>query len=165
MLAKGVLRGVVPWQHARAFFSQRLRRRTAEESLLRHVAAADSSVTRENAVRLLRSWFLSSPRVGRESGETLAACASVELAVVGKKGQEHESLWMDDGAFMAWVESATGAARIAMELKGLRQRAAAKAVADLVATTEGTDGLVRGLAEAVNSNPSLVLQLRSLVNK
>lgn len=160
MLAKGVLRGVVPWQQARAFFSQRLRRRTAEESLLRHVVAADSSITRDEAVGLLRSWFLSSPRVAREA---VAACRDIELAV--GKGLEHESRWTDDGAFMAWMESATGAARIAMELKGLRQRAAARAVAQLVATTEGTDGLVRGLAEAVKLNPSLVLQLRSLVNK
>ena len=38
MLAKGVLRGVVPWRAARAFFAVRLRRRLAEEALVKHIA-------------------------------------------------------------------------------------------------------------------------------
>ena len=38
MVAKRVLRGVVPWAEARAFFAARLRRRLAEEAMLRHIA-------------------------------------------------------------------------------------------------------------------------------
>lgn len=38
MLSKGVLRGIVPWQQARAFFAARLRRRLTEEALLKHIA-------------------------------------------------------------------------------------------------------------------------------
>lgn len=74
-----------------------------------------------------------------------------------------EAQWADDGAFMEWVEGGGGAARLAMELRLLRTRAAARQVAQLAGTAEGTEGLVAGLREAVRSNPSLVLQLRSLV--
>ena len=38
MLAKGVLRGIVPWREARSFFAARLRRRLTEEALLKHIA-------------------------------------------------------------------------------------------------------------------------------
>jgi acetyl-CoA carboxylase/biotin carboxylase 1 len=38
MLAKGVLRGIVPWAAARAFLAGRLRRRLAEEALVKHIA-------------------------------------------------------------------------------------------------------------------------------
>jgi acetyl-CoA carboxylase/biotin carboxylase 1 len=38
MLAKGMLRGIVPWRQARAFFVTRLRRRLAEEALVKHIA-------------------------------------------------------------------------------------------------------------------------------
>ncbi|KAL4525084.1 hypothetical protein Ndes2526A_g07171 [Nannochloris sp. 'desiccata'] len=190
MMAKGVLRGVVPWMESRAFFSARLRRRMAEEALLRHIKAADSEVSRENAVFMLRSWFNSSFSAGNvvvpdrksKSEEAIAhvqlAAASAAVANITSSSTisssnssstsslgEKEMAWESDGAFMSWVESASGAARIAIELKALKQRAASAVVAELAATAEGTDGLIRGLAEAVRSNPSLVLQLRSLVNK
>ena len=61
------------------------------------------------------------------------------------------------------LQGAGGAARIGMELRLLRTRAAAQLVTELSGTAEGTDGLVAGLREAVRANPSLVLQLRSLV--
>lgn len=38
MLAKGTLRGIVPWRQARAFFAARLRRRLTEEALVKHIA-------------------------------------------------------------------------------------------------------------------------------
>lgn len=38
MLAKGMLRAIVPWQQARTFFVRRLRRRLTEEALLKHIA-------------------------------------------------------------------------------------------------------------------------------
>lgn len=160
MLAKGVLQGVVPWRHARAFFAARLRRRLAEAALLRHIASADGAVDAEEAVLMLRSWFASSQVAGHGSSTNGGSgrVAGVELA------GDHGSLWQDDKAFMGWVESASGAARIAMELKSLRQKAAARAVRELTATAEGTDGLVKGLEQAVKANPSLMLQLRSLIN-
>lgn len=186
MMAKGVLRGVVPWIESRAFFSARLRRRMAEESLLRHIKAADSEISRENAVSMLRSWFNSSFSAGNvvvpgRRSKSEEAIAHVQLAATSaaitntssitssnssstSSLGEKEMAWESDGAFMSWVESASGAARIAIELKALKQRAATAVVTELAATAEGTDGLIRGLAEAVRSNPSLVLQLRSLVN-
>ena len=39
MLAKGVLRGIVPWRDARAFFAARLKRRLTEAALLKHIAS------------------------------------------------------------------------------------------------------------------------------
>jgi acetyl-CoA carboxylase/biotin carboxylase 1 len=171
MLAKGVLRGVVPWAGSRAFFAARLRRRLAEDALLRHVAAADAGVDRAEALALLRAWFLSSaqPAAGAGGGGArggAAAAGGVELAPPGAgEDAAQAALWRDDGAFMAWAEGASGAARIAMELKGLRMRAASRAVQALASTAEGTEGLVRGLQEAMRANPSLVLQLRSLAGR
>jgi len=167
MLAKGVLRGVVPWRTSRAFFAVRLRRRLAEAALKRHIASADGTVTREETVRMLRSWFATSqvPRPADGAKNRIAAMVGVELACTQPGVSEAERLWQDDTAFMAWVESSSGAARIALELKLLRQRTAARAVRELSCTAEGTDGLVKGLEEAVKANPSLVLQLRSLLNK
>lgn len=40
MLAKGMLRAIVPWQQARRYFVARLRRRLTEEALLKHIAGA-----------------------------------------------------------------------------------------------------------------------------
>ncbi|KAL4426359.1 hypothetical protein ABPG77_004653 [Micractinium sp. CCAP 211/92] len=194
MLAKGMLRAIVPWQQARSYFVARLRRRLTEEALLKHIAAADGSISRQQALGLLRSWYLSSPHPSPSaaSGEDGGALLGLDSAAAGSAGlrgtvaaaaaangapagpeqaagaaaaaaAEQEGAWADDAAFMEWVQGAGGAARVAMELRLLRTRAAARAVGELAATAEGTEGLVAGLREAVRSNPSLVLQLRSLV--
>lgn len=145
-------------------------------------AAADAGISRQQALGLLRSWYLSTPHPGSpaagEDGSALlglgsaaggAAVASAPAGQVQASGAaeaaaaEQEVAWADDAAFMEWVQGAGGAARVAMELRLLRTRAAARAVGELAATAEGTEGLVAGLREAVRSNPSLVLQLRSLV--
>ena len=216
MLAKGVLRGIVPWAGARAFFARRLRRRLAEEALLKHIAgggcmggergrwgcwlprngqgagasggscwvllglappahhllpppaapspapAADESVSRRQALGLLRSWYLSTRAGG-------AATGALDLAPAGPPGgatapgDAEAAAWADDDAFMEWAEGGGGAARVALELRMLRTRAAGRLVAQLAGTAEGTEGLVAGLHEALTSNPSLLLQLRSLV--
>lgn len=157
-------------------------------------AAADGSISRQQALGLLRSWYLSSPHPSPSaaSGEDGGALLGLDSAAAGSAGlrgtvaaaaaahgapagpeqaagaaaaaaAEQEGAWADDAAFMEWVQGAGGAARVAMELRLLRTRAAARAVGELAATAEGTEGLVAGLREAVWSNPSLVLQLRSLV--
>ncbi|PRW58200.1 acetyl- carboxylase 1-like isoform A [Chlorella sorokiniana] len=167
MLAKGMLRGIVPWRQARAFFAARLRRRLTEEALIKHIAAADESISRHQALRLLRSWYASTSdstacALADSSGEGLASA----LAPAGPEGgsaAEAQAAWQDDGAFLDWVQGGGGAARIAMELRLLRTHAASRLVAQLAGTAEGTEGLVAGLREAVRSNPSLTLQLRSLV--
>ena len=53
--------------------------------------------------------------------------------------------------------------RAAFLLQALRTGAASRAVLELSSTAEGTEGLVRGLQAALKENPSLLLQLRSLV--
>lgn len=65
--------------------------------------------------------------------------------------------------FLEWAESAAGAAHIAMELKALRSVAAGRKVAELAGTAEGKEGLMRGLAEALQHDPSLRLQLGALL--
>ena len=47
--------------------------------------------------------------------------------------------------------------------QGLRSRAAARLVGELAVSAEGTEGLVKGLGAALADNPSLALQLRSLL--
>ena len=65
--------------------------------------------------------------------------------------------------FLEWAKSAAGAAHIAMELKALRSVAAGRKVAELAGTAEGKEGLMRGLAEALQNDPSLRLQLGALL--
>lgn len=122
--------------------------------------AADESVSRRQATALLRSWYLSSPHDSPADG--YAERDALAPAPTGPEA-EAEADWQDDAAFMEWVQGGGGASRVALELRLLRTRAAARQVTELAGTAEGTEGLVAGLREAVRSNPSLVLQLRSLV--
>lgn len=66
---------------------------------------------------------------------------------------------------MDWSEAEAGASRVALELKSLRVNVAMRSVDRLCQTPEGTAGLVKGLDEAIKSNPSLLLCLRSLVKQ
>lgn len=130
-------------------------------------AAADESVSRHQALRMLRSWYLSTSdstacALADSSSEGLASALAPAGPQAGTAAEE-QAVWQDDGAFLEWVQGGSGAARIAMELRLLRTRAASRLVAQLAGTAEGTEGLVAGLREAVRSNPSLTLQLRSLV--
>lgn len=52
-----------------------------------------------------------------------------------------------------------------MELKALRSVAAGRKVAELAGTAEGKSGLMRGLAEALQHDPSLRLQLGALLRE
>ncbi|KAK2079983.1 hypothetical protein QBZ16_002378 [Prototheca wickerhamii] len=167
MLAKGVLRGIVPWSAARAFLATRLRRRLAEEALLRQIAAADASVEHADALAMLRSWFLSSPPTGGAPGAPGALGALLKESVVAPPdaGEAPLALWQDDLAFLDWSEAEAGASRVALELKTLRVNVAMRSVDRLCQTPEGTAGLVKGLDEAIKSNPSLLLCLRSLVKQ
>lgn len=55
MKAKGTIREALEWSQARKYFYWRLRRRLAEETVLKALAKADSSLKREEAVALLRT--------------------------------------------------------------------------------------------------------------
>merc|ERR1712046_397015 len=56
MYAKGVIRDVVPWEGAREYFSWRVRRRLAQDALVKQLRAADTSLNHMQCVELLRGW-------------------------------------------------------------------------------------------------------------
>ncbi|KAJ2784730.1 acetyl-coenzyme-A carboxylase [Coemansia javaensis] len=56
MAAKGVVRKELQWAHARAFFYHRLRRRLAEEQLLKPVAAARPAMPAADRLAMLHAW-------------------------------------------------------------------------------------------------------------
>ena len=87
-------------------------------------AAADGSVGRREALALLRSWYLGSllpqqPGLSPKRSSLVVSPRSHHGAGGAGGGEEEEAarLWRDDAAFLGWVEGASGAARIAMELK------------------------------------------------
>ena len=61
MLAKGTIRQALQWEHARRFFYWRLRRRLAEEALLKRMQAADKSSTRKENLERLKSLIIADP--------------------------------------------------------------------------------------------------------
>jgi hypothetical protein len=66
-------------------------------------------------------------------------------------------------ALLQWAESPGGKAQIAVELKALRSQASARLVRDMLATSEGKEGLIRGLQAVLASDNTLATQLRALV--
>ena len=56
MLAKGVLRGVVPWAESRRFFAARLKCRLEEETLISHIRAASGNQPVFRLVQELLIW-------------------------------------------------------------------------------------------------------------
>ncbi|KAK9790754.1 hypothetical protein WJX73_002279 [Symbiochloris irregularis] len=138
MVAKGVLHGIVPWSRARPFLAIRLRRRLAEEEIVKHITTTDAGINRLEALEQFRSWMSSS---------TLEARA-----------------WSDDRAFLEWVDGA-GAYIIANELKAVRIRAACRAVSELTSSAEGREGLLQGLKSALTGDGALRAQLASVLHK
>jgi hypothetical protein len=63
--AKGVLAGVVPWCEARRFFAWRLKRRLTEEGLIRHISSTDVSISRLDAIAMVRRMACAVWREGR----------------------------------------------------------------------------------------------------
>ncbi|GMH43409.1 hypothetical protein BSKO_11331 [Bryopsis sp. KO-2023] len=161
---KGVIRGVVTWKHARAFFAQRLKRRLTEEALIKHIASADENMARSNGLKLLQEWFLNSllEDVDDPLSDMEARGIKLYSDKSGLNGIESK-LWQDDGIVLRWAESPAGRARIAMELKSIRSMAAARLVEQVVSTPEGKMGLIRGLEEAIKNDSTLRAQLGALI--
>ncbi|KAL1495877.1 hypothetical protein AB1Y20_014521 [Prymnesium parvum] len=57
MLAKGVIRDVVSWKRSREYFYWRLRRRLAQDRLVKDLKESDSDLTHANAVATIRGWL------------------------------------------------------------------------------------------------------------
>lgn len=58
MQAKGVIRGIVPWDQSRSFFIARLKRRLAEDHILKDMTQSNPAVTRATLLARLKSQFL-----------------------------------------------------------------------------------------------------------
>ena len=57
MLAKGVIRDVVSWKRSREYFYWRVRRRLAQDALVKEVKAADETMSHADAVATVRGWI------------------------------------------------------------------------------------------------------------
>nr|ASZ00210.1 acetyl-CoA carboxylase 2 [Pelargonium cotyledonis] len=85
MAAKGVIKQVVDWGKSRTFFYRRLRRRVAEEAVIKTVReAAGDHLSHASAKELMKGWFLDSS--------------------IAKGREPEEDAWMDDEAFFAWKD-------------------------------------------------------------
>ena len=56
MQAKGVIRDVVPWSSARPYFYHRVRRRLAQDELVKELQAVDASLAHKDAAALVQGW-------------------------------------------------------------------------------------------------------------
>merc|ERR1719380_502701 len=57
MLAKGVIREIVPWKRAREYFFWRVRRRLMQDALVSQLKEADSSLSHADCLSLLGEWM------------------------------------------------------------------------------------------------------------
>jgi len=83
MAAKGVIREVVDWANSRPFFYRRLRRRIAEDSLIKTVMnASGDQLSHQSAMDLIKNWFLDS-----------------------NIAEGRKEAWVDDEAFFRWKDN------------------------------------------------------------
>jgi len=57
MLAKGVIRDIVPWKRAREYFFWRVRRRLMQDALVKQLKVADRTLAHADCLNLLRDWM------------------------------------------------------------------------------------------------------------
>jgi acetyl-CoA carboxylase/biotin carboxylase 1 len=190
MLAKGVIRSIVPWRVSRAFFGMRLRRRLMEETLANHIQSTDASIERADALSLVRSWHASaksSPDTwatssGPTSPDPVLRQPTPPSSSLGQGGAESTStrsgsvppLMLPSGTdpsspFAVQMASdaeflawaeSSGRTLIAQELRQLRSRAAACTVHQVLGTAEGREGLLATLTAAARGDAVLAMQLR-----
>ncbi|CAG9465063.1 unnamed protein product [Pedinophyceae sp. YPF-701] len=156
MVAKGVLRGVVPWEGARTFFATRLRRRVAEETLVGKLMDAAPGLAHSVALREVHAAYLSSsappapPSTVRDDGLIIDHRTA--------DGTELDPRVADDAAVLAWAESAGAAAveKLAAARRGgwlLRELSQLKGGGvsdDLTSVLKDVDGeTIRKLREAL----------------
>ena len=55
-VAKGVIRAMVPWAEARPYFYLRVRRRLAQDALVKALQAVDAELKHQDGVALVRGW-------------------------------------------------------------------------------------------------------------
>jgi acetyl-CoA carboxylase/biotin carboxylase 1 len=178
MYAKGVINGIVPWQEARRFFAERLKRRLTEEALVRHVALTDSSISRRKAMELVQGWhsagYAAMQQLRLEPPSPVATLQNSSFSFWSEdsnktgslqeaSGDMFNEMMREDKAFLAWAESASGRAQIAMELKAMRSQNANRLVQKMLETPEGKEGLLKGLQHVLKTDTALSMQLRALL--
>lgn len=174
MVEKGVLKSMVPWSEARRVLATRLRRRLAEDAVRAHVASADPSVQRADALNLIQKWFTRSAlddsnsqdtaTNGRSSQSSAGADADLASGNMEYANCDHDELVAHDEIFLAWLNSAQGAAKIGTELKKLKRNAAAATVLEVARSQEGREGLLLALESLFETNLSLKAQLASVIS-
>nr|ASZ00201.1 acetyl-CoA carboxylase 1 [Hypseocharis bilobata] len=141
MAAKGVIRQVVDWGVSRSFFYRRLRRRIAEDSVIKTVRdAAGDRLSHVSAMDLIKRWFLSS---------------SVA------KGKE--DAWADDEAFFAWKDDPRNYEE---KLQELRVQKVLLQLTNIGDSALDLQALPQGLAALLSKvEPSSRTQLREELRK
>nr|ASZ00202.1 acetyl-CoA carboxylase 1 [Monsonia emarginata] len=141
MAAKGVIRQVVDWGVSRSFFYRRLRRRIAEDSVIKTVRdAAGDQLSHVSAMDLIKRWFLSS---------------SVA------KGKE--DAWADDEAFFAWKDDPRNYEE---KLQELRVQKVLLQLTNIGDSALDLQALPQGLAALLSKvEPSSRTQLREELRK
>ncbi|XP_043810179.1 LOW QUALITY PROTEIN: acetyl-CoA carboxylase 1 [Manihot esculenta] len=144
MAAKGVIREVVDWGRSRVYFYKRLRRRIAEDSLMKTLKdAAGDNLSHKPAMDLIKKWFLDS-----------------DIA------RGREDAWGDDEAFFAWKDNPRNYEENLQELrvqKVLLQLASiGESLSDLKALPQGLAALLRKVDPS--SRGQLINELRKVLN-
>ena len=133
MMAKGVIRGVVPWASSRGYFYWRLRRRLAEASVVQQLTSSSEGMAAEDALAAVREWYLSAM-----SAEGMAAGAAGVA----------DSLWNDDLRVLRWLavhrESIQGRALV-LRRESVLDRVVALGREDPMAVVSGVLSLVHAL--------------------
>ncbi|KAF2291514.1 hypothetical protein GH714_025021 [Hevea brasiliensis] len=143
MAAKGVIREVVDWGKSRGYFYKRLRRRIAEDSLIKTLEdAAGDHLSYKSAMDLIRKWFLDSDIAGGR-----------------------EDSWGDE-AFFAWKDHPRNYEEKLQELrvqKVLHQLTSiGESRSDLKALPQGLAALLRKVDPS--SRGQLIDELRKVLN-
>ncbi|PRQ21506.1 putative ligase [Rosa chinensis] len=143
MAAKGVIRGVLEWASSRSFFYKRLRRRIADDSLIKIVRdAAGEQLSHRSAMDLIKSWFLSSDI-----------------------SRGRENAWEDDETFFRWKDDQTN---YEGKLKELRVQKVLLQLATIGNSVSDLQALPQGLAALLSkvepsSRSFLVEELRKVL--
>ncbi|KAJ3042399.1 acetyl-coenzyme-A carboxylase [Rhizophlyctis rosea] len=149
MLAKGVINRVVQWRESRRYFYWRLLRRVSEESVIKEVLQADSSIERATAKSFLQAWFgedVHQVRAGLEENDDFSENAFGTVgSASGGAAQEYRE---NDVEVVRWLNLRR--ATVEERLAKLRAQSRIKAVERIVeedpsAALEGLIGAVKGM--------------------
>jgi acetyl-CoA carboxylase/biotin carboxylase 1 len=136
MMAKGVIRGVVPWAASRGYFYWRLRRRLAQAAVAAQLVSSSESMDAAGALAALRGWYL-------------AGMSNEGLAVGSGASAGAQALWNDDLRVLRWLavnrDSIQGRALV-MRRESVLDRVVALGREDPMAVVSGVLSLVHALS-------------------